>query len=649
MGLALWLLSFCVLGESATAARQLGTTINVGEFRVVVDSWIPGGAARGFAPVRVTAINDGLRTERLDLTLMGSINYAMRLADQGRKLRLEPGESVSLEMLVNLDRNHGQGNYTIMAASEGERDFARPSLGSLQVGPDARVIGFLGASPLGENPLAARRSELPLGTAGTPVLGAHEWSYGVRMSSADTQVAQLFSMGFDDLPQKTMAWSGVDTVIVDVDRVLPSDPRWQRLLEWAHEGGQLAFVGDDLERRLRSIEGLAALTEERFRARQRQVTIPPELEANIRLYQVGFGCLALLDLGADAADYFRAPAVATGSPGVFAEGLFTKTLRAFDASRLDSTPWPSAISAAYAANVHGGASPWCEPFDEDGMPIRTVLVLLFIFTVLVGPWSVAYSRKRDRPGLLLVAVPLISLLATCVIVGYGLLRQGLGTEGYAHSLSIVDQVEKRATAALRRELIMGRGGQTLQPLPATTVLVPVKGYGEGEVRSIQEDGNQPVLSGDFLPVRTRTSHVILSTGTTRARLEWSAPEGDSMKVTNALGVELEALEVMAPDGRVFATAGRIAEGGSVELKEILQAARSASRVRSLLSKAASDPIFAAAKLRPGGYLAVSAAAGPGVDDASVKMDETLSVHGIVGQLSPDPAKWYPLPSGSPVK
>ena len=149
----------------------------------------------------------------------------------------------------------------------------------------------------------------------------------------------------------------------------------------------------------------------------------------------------------------------------------------------------------------------------------------------------AYSRKRNRPGLLLVTVPLISLLATFVIVGYGLLRQGFDTEGYAHSLSIIDQVEKRATAALRRELIMGRGGQTLQPLPATTVLVPVRGLGEGEVRSIQEDGNQPVLSGDFLPVRTRTSHVILSTGTTRARLEWSAPEGGSMKVTNALGVE----------------------------------------------------------------------------------------------------------------
>ena len=135
MGLALWLLSFCVLGESATAARQLGTTINVGEFRVVVDSWIPGGAARGFAPVRVTAINDGLRTERLDLTLMGSINYAMRLADQGRKLRLEPGESVSLEMLVNLDRNHGQGNYTIMAASEGPNSESWRIVPALQTAP----------------------------------------------------------------------------------------------------------------------------------------------------------------------------------------------------------------------------------------------------------------------------------------------------------------------------------------------------------------------------------------------------------------------------------------------------------------------------------------------------------------------------------
>ena len=166
---------------------------------------------------------------------------------------------------------------------------------------------------------------------------------------------------------------------------------------------------------------------------------------------------------------------------------------------------------------------------------------------------------------------------------------------------------------------------------------------------MQVDGNQPVLSGDFLPVRTRTSHVTLSTGTTRARLEWSAPDGGSMKVTNALGVELEALEVMSPDGRVFAAAGKIAAGGSAQLKERPQSASSEPEVRSLLDAAINEPIFTAAKLRPGGYLAVSSAAGPGVDDATVKMVEKLSLHGIVGQLDTDPALWSQPPSGSPVK
>ena len=640
---------------AAPAPAQLGATLSVGELRVVVDSAVPGGASRGFGSASLRVTNDSSKQERLAVELVGAPTFDVSQATQKWTLRLAPGESTSFEMLANLDRSGGRGSYSVRLESGGDRQYVSLGISDESYYPGARVIGFLGESELPELALAGRKSDLPLDPAAMTVLGAFSESVSGRGGHPAEQVAQLFSLAFEDLPRRAVAWSHVDTVIVDVDRDLSSDARWERLFEWVHQGGQLAFVGDDLDRRLRQLEGIEALTDERFRlgASDAHSPIPPELGSSIRLYRVGFGTLALQARRQDEPLYFSGPAKvpgpappvttrsitvsAPGSSPEFAAGSdgspVVRTLQALDAVRIDRSPWPSTMASLYAGSSSDQPSPWETDFPEDGLPIRTVLGMLTIFVMLVGPFSVVYARKKEKPGLLLVAVPLISFVSTAVIVGYGVLRQGLGTEGYAHSISIVDQVQKHATSALRRELVMGRSGQTLKPLPATAVLVPIT-RSSGQTRVIEEEGNQLTLSGDFLPVRTRTAHVTLSSGQARARLEWAAPSGDSMTVTNALGVKLEALEVMSLDGRVFAATGVIDQGASATLKE-----QPSSNVAGFFDKAKNEPMFSAAQLRPGGYLAVAAEAGPGVDDATVEMKELLHLHGIVGYLDTDPTKW----------
>ncbi|MEM8712532.1 MAG: hypothetical protein AAGG01_16380, partial [Planctomycetota bacterium] len=243
------------------------------------------------------------------------------------------------------------------------------------------------------------------------------------------------------------------------------------------------------------------------------------------------------------------------------------------------------------------------------------------------------SRRRRRPGQLLYAVPLISLAATALVVVYGFLRQGFETEGYVHSLSVLDQEERLATNLMRRQLILGRGGQTLKPLPGTTVLVPDH-RADGEVRRVEDDGRELLLAGDFLPVRAKTDHLILANATTRARLEWEAPSGGVMRVTNALGVDLKSLEVMDPAGEVYVLYEAVAAGATVELQK-----RDGSFLEQRMVGYTSDSIFERARLMPAGFLAEAAAPGPGADDCSVEMVDLYRYHGIVGRLPADDERW----------
>jgi hypothetical protein len=610
---------------AAAASPQLGSTIALGGLEIVTTTPIPPGAARGFAPVTVRVRNVGTRPERLEMEL-GGFGYNQQPNRQEWTLDVPPGESVTSELLVNIDRLSRGGSKRLYLESDGDRRDVRLEYFDDYFNPRARAIQFLGAAELADTIIAARRAELPLTGSSHAVLGAESGS----TRGSGSQIARIGSSTFEDLPRMAAGWSAVDTVFVNVDRDLPASSSWEPLLEWVDHGGQVAFVGRDLGRRLREVEGLRIRTRGRYglEVPGPSLTVPFEGDSKIQLYRSGFGSIALCEYSSLDVDFFD-----DSTPSAVNGGAFVRTLQAFDAVRWHKKHWPSTQCAAYWASGLDPDLPWTSMFPDSGLPIRSVLGMLMLFSIVVGPLCVAYSRKKMRPGLLLVAVPLVSLVATILIVGYGLVRQGFGTEGFAHSLTLVDQVEKRATSALRRELIMGRGGQTLQPLPSSTVLVPARSSGS-QTRVMEQKGNQITLSGDFLPVRTRTGHIVMSTGTTRARLEWTAPDGDSMTVTNALGVDLQMLEVMAPDGRLFAAEGNIEKGGTAKLRE-----RQRGAVRGVLEVAQHEPIFDGVELPLGGYLALSTEAGPGTDDASVEMEELKYLHGIVGYLDLDPQKW----------
>lgn len=613
-----WVLILCLLPGAANA-RQLGSPFSVGDIVVTVDRLTAGNVGRGFVPVRVRAENKEKVERSLQVSFAGGWTNGMARSRFFTTMTLGPGESNSLELLVPASRNPGATlSKSLMLNSDGHQNFVDLGICDEGFNSKARVICVLAESQLSEAEVAAIKGDLPMDRGGTAqgVFDNNKISGGSSRRGGAGQAAQVFSLAFVDLPEHTAGWSSVDTVLVKVTGPIRGDRRWNRILEWVRQGGQVAFVGQNLEQNLKGIEGLAALAQERFRV---------ELEGAGDFYSAGFGTIAIMPP-------LYAPKSLLDDPSDLAEYLVL--LDKGDGSHAGLDDLPSNLATMY--KLEAGRGPWKKPFPSNALPLRAVVSILLLFSIVVGPINVFLVKKKQKPWLLFVSVPVISIIVTVLIVVFGFLRQGFGTEGYANSVVIVDQVSHQATAALRRRLVVGSGGPALSPRPNTTVLVPDEGV-PGAVRIVQEKGNQLRLSGDFLPVRTQTNHLILtSAATVRARLEFQRQTDGTLKVTNGLGVSLRSLEVRAPDGSIYTNQSPVALGASQILKQASKARLEADVIAHEL-----DPMFRFAKLPACGYLAIASSASDIADDCSVEMEELLAIHVVVGFLDDSPQRWKP--------
>lgn len=603
------------LSTGAPAAAQTGNIYPVGKVLVRVDSHWPATTDRGWAPVQIELSNESIDSSDVRLRVGTGWSNDMSNSSQSRTERLEPGETRQVEILVPVDRANGNARYRVHLTSQGEATTVDLGLGAQTVHHLARKICVVSANDLSPAKLNAIRTALPMDDGSTvrgafksdtpPIPTRQRWFTG-----GSDQVAAVFTLPLEDLPRRDQAWSSIDTVVIDATDRLPASANWAPVLAWLRSGGQLVIVGGERARWSTEIDGVERLLAERNRIADRD---------GIETYRCGFGTLAVVDEPNETTFQFEAQ---------FAS-MVTPTLERVDEDSGASGFYPSALAAIYGASVD--SQPWPIPFPVKQLPLRPVVAFLFLFSILVGPVNVVIARKKKRPGLLFVTVPVLSLAATILILVFGVLRQGFGIKGFAHSVAIVDQVGARATTFERRELFVGRGGESLRPAPGTTALVPDRGE-ESRDRTISDDGNQLRLGGDFLPVRARTSHLSMRDAPTRVRLDIERGSDGSVTVANGLGVDLRELAVRGPRNELFVLEGRLDAGSSATLKATTSMP-SWDGWTTLM-----EPMFDFAELSDTTYVAI-ADESPTADDLSLDVRELYGVHVVVGAFDPEEAGW----------
>ena len=242
----------------------------------------------------------------------------------------------------------------------------------------------------------------------------------------------------------------------------------------------------------------------------------------------------------------------------------------FNAFAATKKPW-SVASTGYYGRRHSYHS---ENYNLDNLlsaiptgggtsvPVNTFFVLLFVFVVLAGPGAVIFLAKRNQRIRLLWIVPAFSLGFSAVIFAGIYFVEGFTPTMRRHAITLLDQTNRTAVtlgavgvyapSALRGGLEF-ESGTEVSPLLYDTI----RG---ARIHS----GAKQVYTGGWVPPRMSAFFHLRRSETRHERLMIEERDDGTIEVVNALGADIEQIQLY--DGNLnLHTFGKIPANGKVVL------------------------------------------------------------------------------------
>jgi hypothetical protein len=187
-----------------------------------------------------------------------------------------------------------------------------------------------------------------------------------------------------------------------------------------------------------------------------------------------------------------------------------------------------------------------------GVPVRTYLLILVAFSVLIGPLNFLWLWKKRRQILLVLTTPLISAAFILLLSGYALLGEGLGVTGRVESFTLLDQKTNRA--ATRATVSMYAAGMApgngLQFSRNAAVYHDFAYGGHGKQdRQVLDLTELQQFSNGFIRARAPSNFEEISFRPARERLNFSRAD-NGVTVVNGLGATITGL-VYRDAGKLF--------------------------------------------------------------------------------------------------
>ena len=179
------------------------------------------------------------------------------------------------------------------------------------------------------------------------------------------------------------------------------------------------------------------------------------------------------------------------------------------------------------------------------VPIYAFLVLMTLFTIVIGPLNYIFLRRRKRTYLLLLTIPVIAFVTSLTLFLYSTLAYGFSVTSRSRSLTVLDQRTNTAVSLGRISLFAGMspsGGLKFSPNTAIFPMWAPLQFGQSQFESGRVVwGEKQELTDGWLRSRTRTQFTTVQHRTERGRLEIEAAGDGRLTISNGLEWDIEAI------------------------------------------------------------------------------------------------------------
>jgi hypothetical protein len=233
------------------------------------------------------------------------------------------------------------------------------------------------------------------------------------------------------------------------------------------------------------------------------------------------------------------------------------------------TNWQPASQSLQSTKDVKEANNWFPVIDDLSIPVRGLLAIVLIFTILIGPVNLYLLSRKKRQIWLLWTVPLLSLTASVIVFGYAALAEGWKGYSRIQSLTILDEQANTATtvgiAAFYCPLTP-RDGLHFEYETECTPQVDRNRYGSGSGRTVDWSEDQHFTSG-WIASRVPSHFKLRKSQMRREKVLFSGLTTSSPEALNGFGTAIETLYYADADGTVY-RADAIDAGAKAALQRV---------------------------------------------------------------------------------
>jgi hypothetical protein len=495
-------------------------TVDVEGLKITIDSTWGGRLATGYMPVRFEVANTG-EARVIEIAAYGTRFFrSVRGSQPGgsvvrQQVRLARNDRVRLTIPLPILADNENVRFEIREDGRVLERFAYVGFqGRLPPANAAVLIVADSASAVGKVATSWLRTAKPLSGSGTLV-------------GRPTPVLD-FVLEPSRLPANWLGYTSLRAVFLGpAEWRLLDDAQKAALLDWTAAGGDLFYVDGTVA------ELVPGLTE------------PASAELRVRAYLLG---------------RIHLPA------SLSITSLGVANVLAAAAKTQDST-WSLPVNGAADWNAIGPRGFRLDIPGVVGVPARTYVSILLVFSILVGPVNYWWLRRRGRQVLLVLTAPLISLLFIVVLGGYVIAGEGIGVRGRAATFTMLDQARRQAATRASVSLYaagMSPSGGLRFARDVAVFPLGRDGNGPRDSQALDLTDAQRYASG-AIQARFPTNFEEALVRPARERLT-VARDGGRLAVTNGLGATNTTL-LYRESGRVYHLSRPLPAGDSAPLTE----------------------------------------------------------------------------------